>query len=134
MNEYIREERWCKNCDEQVVYLRIPRTDNHVADYRCPRCNMHLGFEGKLENASSKRRPAGHRELVAKYGNGICEMCLRTTSQVKPGFLNAHHVIAFADGGTNDRSNVWIVCDQCHLVIHTARKYVGTHRDDENEA
>ena len=122
--------RWCKTCQDFVEYVEVPRADQHVADYRCPRCNRHCGFVGNRDKPS-RSRPKRHRELVAKFSRGFCEMCCRTKEQVLPGFLNAHHVVAFVDGGTSDRENIWIVCDNCHGMIHAVRRYVATKLEPE---
>lgn len=72
------------------------------------------------------RRPAIHRNLLAKYDRGFCELCLRPRSALKScETLMAHHVRPFADEGEPTRGNVWIVCTACHSLIHWQRKFNG---------
>lgn len=53
-------------------------------------------------------------------------MCLRDLKDIPlPQVLEGHHVVEFQDGGSDDRSNVWIVCTACHKLIHYQRTYLG---------
>jgi len=29
-----------------------------------------------------------------------------------------HHKVRIADGGTNDRSNLQVLCEECHRKVH----------------
>lgn len=98
----------------------------HYADARCSKCNGHW-FPPKPESDPTKyRRPAQHRDLVEKYGEGFCEMCLRAKGDLPNGqTLEAQHVKEYRDGGSETRENIWIVCTACHKLIHWIRTYHG---------
>lgn len=97
----------------------------HYAAMRCTNCGKHQGFIPSPEG-SKRTRPTRHSKLVKKIGLKHCQMCLRNKSDLaKPDHLQAHHVDEFAKGGSNDPSNIWIVCSACHSLIHWARTYVG---------
>ena len=100
----------------------------------CSRCGAKW-WQPKAEN-ERYRRPAAHRDLVKRYGRGICELCLRTREQLPgPESLVGHHVTEYAEGGTDDRANVWIVCTACHALVHHLRTYLGHyHRTAQQRA
>ncbi len=69
-----------------------------------------------------RNRPAAHRNLVAKYSRGFCELCLKPEQDLaERNWLEAHHAIEYAAGGDDGRENVWIVCQKCHKLIHWVR-------------
>jgi 5-methylcytosine-specific restriction endonuclease McrA len=92
---------------------------------RCNRCEKHW-WQPTPENEKAKR-PARHHDLVARYDGKHCELC----GLPKPSLLDlkrhltGHHVIEYANGGTDARENVWIVCNACHSLIHRTRDYYG---------
>lgn len=51
----------------------------------------------------------------AKMGCSICGW-----DDAQP---DVHHIIPRCEGGSNDNSNLIIVCPNCHRVIHTTNKY-----------
>ncbi len=97
----------------------------HYARAECAACGKFFDWIKKpdLEKAS---RPAAHRELVKKFGEGFCQSCLLREEHLPHGeTLEGHHVIEFKDGGTSDRQNVWILCTACHHWIHWRRTNIG---------
>jgi hypothetical protein len=120
------DKRFCKACGAetpQVVTLRPAGV--HYADSRCAVCGLHCGFLSKPDDEPTKyKRPAAHRELVAKFSRGFCELCLTPEAALPKGqTLEAQHVVEFADGGAPLRENVWIICTGCHRLIHWRRTY-----------
>jgi hypothetical protein len=50
-------------------------------------------------------------------------------TDLPPGWsLEAHHVVPFADGGSEDRENIQIVCTSCHQLIRWLRN--RTHKPE----
>lgn len=116
--------RPCGGCGQSVVPLRIEAKPPHFAKEVCPHCNQFMGFAKKPEN--EKKRSSTHRELVAKYSKGFCEMCLVPSEELGTGnYLVGHHVKEHSDGGTSDRENVWILCNACHSLVHWTRTHHG---------
>ena len=104
----------------------VPRTSGvHYADKRCDSCGRHLGFVPKPDSDPTKySRPKSHQQLVEKFSNGFCELCLAKVEDLPKGqSMEAHHIIEFKDGGKSDRENIWIVCTGCHRLIHWRRTY-----------
>ncbi|MGH7556337.1 MAG: DUF222 domain-containing protein [Gemmatimonadota bacterium] len=57
--------------------------------------------------------PAQRRALAIRDGGCAYPGCTR-----KLKWTTAHHIIAWADGGTTDLSNMVLLCDRCHRRIH----------------
>ena len=51
------------------------------------------------------------RQLVVDRDGGCC-VCGREDN------LHVHHVVAAADGGSNDPQNLQLLCEQCHVAAH----------------
>ena len=113
------------NCSEcGPVTPRIGREGKHLAA-RCPNCDKWIKW---LPQNNDNRRPAAHQDLVRKYGEGYCQMCLRHQSELRDkDTLEAHHVVEFSSQAEPDSSieNIWIVCTPCHRLIHWMRTYHG---------
>lgn len=118
----------CRHCNATGVHrTEVQQSGVHYAKVTCNTCDRFLRWIPKPDSDPTKaRRPQQHRELVRAYGNGFCEMCLRKTDELPKGqTLEAQHVIEFQDGGSNDRSNIWIICTACHKLVHWTRYYHG---------
>jgi len=97
----------------------------HYGKAICSMCGAFLRWLPKPDSDASKyRRPSAHRDLVAQFSRGFCELCLTVESEL-PGrqVLEAHHVAEFAEGGPATRENIWILCTGCARIIHTIRNY-----------
>lgn len=55
---------------------------------------------------------------ILKRSNKGCAICGWNEST-----CDIHHIIPKSVGGTNDNSNLILVCPNCHRVIHTTNKY-----------
>lgn len=61
------------------------------------------------------------KEWVNNIANGICELCNKKApfiSLQKRPFLEFHHVIHLADGGSDTINNVVAICPNCHRSLH----------------
>lgn len=122
----IPTDRKCSKCDRPLrAFLR--ESGVHYADLRCP-VHGHQGMLPKPETDPA-RRPAAHKDLVAKFGSGFCELCLRMAEELPIGqALIGHHVREFAaEQGEPTRENIWILCTGCHELIDWMRERVGHH-------
>jgi len=76
----------------------------------CGNCDAYIKNLPK-EHPVKTRRPPGHRKMVAKYGNGYCELCLVLEEKIPNGeTLEGHHIVEFQDGGEDTKENTMIVC------------------------
>lgn len=120
----------CRYCGAPAPH-RIELTPHlpHYAKVTCAAagCGKILGWLPKPDDDPTKyRRPNEHRELVARFGNGYCELCLRTEVELKGRQgLVGHHVIPFHEDGDPKRENVWILCTACHRLVEWMRTYHG---------
>lgn len=124
LNKYRQDCRLCGYLNGKPSLVRTPNQP-HYGKLVCPQCGAYWRWAPKPDSDSSKyRRPAEHRELVAKFSDGYCEMCL-TGADNLPGrqTLHAHHVVPYEVGGGSNRENIWIVCTRCHRQIELIRTY-----------
>ena len=66
----------------------------------------------KRTNAVGSRK---RKVLIQQRGNK-CELCGAT------GTLHAHHIKPVKDGGSDNDSNLLLVCPKCHKRIHGAKR------------
>lgn len=113
----------CQRCGATERHVELTPDGPHHAKEVCARCGRWLRWLPKPDQDRAKR-PANHRELVRKYGRGFCQWCL-TPERDLPArqTLEGHHIIPYADGGTDDRANVLILCTGCHKLAHLMRTY-----------
>jgi 5-methylcytosine-specific restriction protein A len=74
-------------------------------------CAKHGG-----QRTGSPRRNAPRKAMayVLKRAHGRCESCKRRTKR-----LAVHHVVPYAEGGSNEPSNLMALCSMCHDKAHT---------------
>jgi len=65
------------------------------------------------------RKKLGNRALI-KAAGGKCARCRSTEN------LTAHHIIPLSDGGTNDKENIQILCEDHQKELH------GTHKQKKD--
>ncbi len=51
---------------------------------------------------------------MAKIRNGVCERCGYDNYTI----LQIHHIVERHKGGTDDLSNLELLCSNCHMVHH----------------
>ena len=110
------------DCEPEVVLTPdLP----HYGKQICPRCKAFLKWVPKPDSDASKyRRPESHRELVARYSTGKCQSCQYPADKL-PGrqVLEAHHLVPYEAGGSDERDNILILCTGCHRLEHLKRNY-----------
>lgn len=118
----------CRFCSTAGPHQEVIEAGGvHYGKWLCVKCGRNLGWIPKPDSDPTKyKRPKSHTDLVSAYSRGFCELCLRKKEDLAKGqTLEAQHVIEYQDGGTSDRSNIWIVCTACHKLIHWQRTYHG---------
>jgi hypothetical protein len=98
----------------------------HWKGRTCLKCHT-FAWISKPEEISYKRLKS-HTDLVDKYSQGYCEICLITSDKL-PRYesLEAQHIVEYQDGGGSDRKNIMICCTRCHKLIHWLRTYISEH-------
>jgi 5-methylcytosine-specific restriction endonuclease McrA len=76
--------------------------------------DYHLAAEADARSRDRLRKQAHRRisieQLVEKF-NGICQECLKPVK-----IPTRDHIIAIADGGTSDISNIQLACSRCNSL------------------
>lgn len=113
----------CPACQSTETTVELTPDGPHYGKLVCAACGRFLRWQLKPETPRS-RRPASHKELAKKYGRGYCEWCLTPEDQLPPRqVLEGHHIIEYADGGSDQRDNVLVLCTACHKLAHWMRDY-----------
>jgi 5-methylcytosine-specific restriction endonuclease McrA len=101
----------------------------------CPLCSTPLEYHqhtwcrrcAAIIDEHQRKRKLGRSRYEASpaYAPNItliteCEVCARP---VGPGTWQRHHIIAREDGGTNDLSNIAVLCGGCHRAVHQSPLY-----------
>lgn len=90
----------------------------------CLRCTA-VWWQPKDENEKTKR-PAAHRSLARKFGQGFCEFCGRLEAQLPKGeTLTGHHIEEYQHDGEATAENTLVLCTMCHAYSHHLRTYLG---------
>lgn len=114
----------CRFCNSENTISEF-RNDKQQFGTKCYDCNKYT-FQPKEE---SKHRESKHHDLVKKRGINYCECCLRDKNDIPtPSTLEGHHVIEYKDNGTDDMTNVWVLCTSCHKLVHHQRTYLGHYK------
>lgn len=69
----------------------------------------------------SYKRSAEVAEWVLKYAKGVCEHCSVPAPFLTNGgtpYLEVHHVVPLAEGGSDTVENAVAVCPNCHRAAH----------------
>jgi 5-methylcytosine-specific restriction endonuclease McrA len=107
---------------EYILIRRAPKTAAKVfSDLR------RRAYESIIEHVPSSRAEAIRRErskVIAAYvllrSSGNCEGCKKPAPFLRRNdqpYLEIHHIIGLADGGSDHPSNVAAVCPNCHTRV-----------------
>ncbi|MCZ2338961.1 MAG: hypothetical protein LC127_12400 [Chitinophagales bacterium] len=109
----------CQKCGSENVEWTT-NNEIHGNHYICRDCH-HSFWGGRLKNEEkNKKRPP--YPSPTDLGIECCEICQRDKSIL--GYaetLETHH----KDGHptNNDRLNLWVLCTECHDLVHLIRKH-----------
>lgn len=106
----------------QVTTCRICRKCGSLTHNKCGLCDdcydkYKTGWAVSQNGKTASDRGYGYkwqklRELVIRRDKGLCQECLRL------GFVTAgsdvDHILSKAKGGTDDLSNLQLLCKECH--------------------
>jgi 5-methylcytosine-specific restriction endonuclease McrA len=112
--------RYCGSSDISSIVLEPP--SKHHGEYRCNDCGKHLGWMPKPAELKEPGKRSKNYKLAKYSGIKYCQLCLTDESAIPDGWpLEAHHVVPRSAGGTDEPSNLWILCCNCHQRVHTER-------------
>lgn len=125
----------CRYCgaDETKTILG-PHPGGHYSKILCANCERFLAWGKKPKELKAVQRREVGLGLARKFSRGFCELCLRRAEHLPlPQTLEGHHIIPVEQGGTDERSNVQILCTSCHRLVHHQRTYLGHYAANVRE-
>ena len=109
-------EKYCKACK------RVFKD----SDFKiCPYCGQELS-----EREGRQPIPRKLRHQVFQRDNYRCRECGATNKQTR---LHVDHIVPVAKGGTNDLSNLQILCEACNKAKYTD-EWVGGKKDKQSSS
>ena len=105
----------CEICGKTFLTNKTIRKDRHI---RCDECKQHRKHSKEQEINSildCSKRTISKILNRSKIGCAICGWNEST--------CDIHHIIEKCNGGTDDVSNLIIVCPNHHRIIHTNKCY-----------
>ena len=130
----------CVSCGQELAVVKVDHS-KHYAQYQCinPDCGRkgkYAGWVPKPKDDSTRRK--SNKKLLKKCDEsfrGFCHLCMRSSSvlgRLKPSLqLEVHHVVEVQDGGTDDKSNLWVLCSECHELVHRQRRAFNRYPGSE---
>ena len=121
----------CVECGQDLAVVEVD-DPKHYAQYQCinagcSKRGRYAGWVPKPRDGNTRRK--ANRKLLKKLDVSLrdfCQLCTRTSAaldRLKPGLqLEVHHVIEVQDGGTDEASNLWVLCSECHELVHRQRR------------
>lgn len=67
-----------------------------------------------IDNASARNRYIPQKLYIKLKQEKRCRICN------KKGILQIHHILPVREGGPNSKTNLIVVCKDCHSKIHAA--------------
>lgn len=114
--------------DYVTVVRKQVQIENEISSLR----EKLLELEKIEKNPRNQSLQVNRREMVQAYSlmrsNGICEACEEQAPFLKRNgkpYLECHHLISVASGGSNHPENIAAICPNCHARI--------THGQDGND-
>ena len=121
----------CVECGQDLAVVEVD-DPKHYAQYQCinagcSKRGRYAGWVPKPRDGNTRRK--ANRKLLKKLDVSLrdfCQLCTRTSAaldRLNPGLqLEVHHVIEVQDGGTDEASNLWVLCSECHELVHRQRR------------
>jgi hypothetical protein len=108
-------QKKCPVCD--TIFVGHKKTCSRSCSNKS-RTGIKYDGQNKNNNASKSKIL---KENLSKTRNGICEECGNENYNI----LQVHHIIERCNGGTNDESNLQLLCPNCHYTKHLGYSKYG---------
>jgi hypothetical protein len=120
------EQRICTHCRKKLPawqFLANPIMPNGIDPF-CYRCRAHAEDKLKYEHPGprailpayqmekTRRGFAVIRGAIRERDGNCCRIC------GAPGYLEVHHIVPVAQGGTNEAINLIALCQDHHRAVH----------------
>jgi len=107
----IRVDKICEHCNSK---FNAKTTKQRFCSHSCSNSSRkginYDGLNSKNRALKSKRL----KFLLAQDRAPLCEHCSHDNYNI----LEAHHIIERCNGGTDELSNLLLLCPNCHSTIH----------------
>jgi RNA-directed DNA polymerase len=109
---------WKKGMDPKkiVTYTDIPKCTKYISPQRGA-----TPLLPEYEKFFSDRKWTGRKKYLAKKQKGLCPICNQKLGN-DPSHLETHHIKPKGVGGKDKNSNVWLIHQSCHHLIHQEGK------------
>lgn len=103
---FYRNKRWCgselckENIDYKVKHSNYKKTRRKI-------------IKGTFRHGVS----SDVREYIKNRDDFTCRLCFKKLQTVG---MQVHHIVPVANGGTDDNSNLVLLCYECHTELHKA--------------
>lgn len=113
-----RKETGCKICDKPILSsLNKLTCSKECYDVYRNQLNKEHNWGRKPRSNDEVNTKQARQKFIKERGNK-CELCAYNIAEI----LNVHHIIERCNGGTNEKSNLIVICPNCHAEIHAGIK------------
>jgi 5-methylcytosine-specific restriction endonuclease McrA len=130
-------EMQCPKCSRLLWFTPRPDTQH----YGCVRCPEHGFLWIPKPSEEKKPRRKTNSDLASKLPpeqQSLCAICCRTKTHLaslRPAVvLQVHHIWPVEKGGTDDLSNLQLLCSECHAEVHRRREAFARYQTSSEEA
>lgn len=102
--KFHRKKRWCGDDSCQTIIDAKVKHSNYKKQQK------------KILNGRFRHGvEPGLREYIKMRDNMTCRMCKMI---LESNVLQVHHIVPVSDGGTDDKTNLVLLCYHCHTKVH----------------
>jgi RNA-directed DNA polymerase len=101
------------NTESIVTFTDIPKTTKYISPKKGA-----TPLLGEYSQFYNDRLWPSRKKYLAKKQKDVCPICNNRLGN-NPSFLEAHHVLHKNKGGKDKNSNVILIHQSCHQMIHT---------------
>lgn len=127
----------CPLCHARAVPI-LKKSVNVIGEmlWGCSNCGTTIAPVEKTPKGRKKERKNTRGLEVRDLDVPMCAICKRTEGQIEAvgSSLEKHHIVPLEDGGDDTKSNLMLMCHECHAAWHKAhRKLKGDLKKQAEE-
>lgn len=113
----------CRQCGSTETKATLTPHLSHHARIDCMGCGSFVGWQAKPRDERQAPKPRRTKGLIERINPGFCVLCRRRERDL-PGavVMQAHHIVAVEEGGTDELGNLLPLCSDCHKQVHATQK------------
>lgn len=109
---FYRRKRWCGNqlCKD-IINAKVKHSNYKKQQKKIEKGTFRSGVNAEL------------RDYIKKRDKNKCQRCKLNAGEAH---LQVHHILPVANGGTDDKENLILLCSTCHTKVHQDgyRRYI----------